>query len=154
MLQPLAPKGSSLLRLYHLLFPLKADPLEKRNSPVLLQQSNWCISYKWLIGTSEPSCLLPDWFSQRSVALSHFLPHKFPSSQCWVLNIYGLLTVVSECTEHRGSLRQNYEVREMCLQSCLSNSHLLQMKKCVPSLSPTTALLELFSPSAFVTKYQ
>ena len=128
MLQPLESKAPPCFITSNWFFHQKLKLCSKEGILAFLY-----ISYKWLIGAGEWSSLLPGWFFQRFVALSHFLPHKFFFSLYFgVLNIYVL---VSKYTEHRVSLKQNYEAREICLQPCLSNSHLLQKKKCLTNFS-------------------
>ena len=144
MLQPLESKAPPCFITSNWFFHQKLKLWSKEGILAFLY-----FSYKWLIGAGEWSSLLPGWFFQRFVALSHFLPHKFFFSLYFgVLNIYVLpLWANIQNTESVWS--------KITRHMKFAFSHACQIpisfrRKSASLISPTTALLKLFPPSAFI----
>ena len=142
MLQPLESKAPPCFITSNWFFHQKLKLWSKEGILAFLY-----ISYKWLIGAGEWSSLLPGWFFQSFGALSHFLPHKFFSPfilGCWIFmclwaNIQNTESVWSKITR---------PVKFAFSHAC--QIPISFRRKSASLISPTTALLKLFPPPAFI----
>lgn len=145
MLQPLESKPPPYFITSNWLFHQKLKLWSKEGVLALLY-----ISYKWLTGAGELSSLLPGWFFQRFVALSHFLPHNFVSSfimGCWIFMCYSHLWANIQDTESVWS-KITRHVKFAFSHAC--EIPISFRRKSASLISPTTALLKLFPPPALI----